>query len=326
MQFGGRPYKSQPSRRRCRRELSSETALLKINYDEILCKIADISPWGIGFSLHRDAAVRGDSVDAEVYFGSALRRFRGTVAFSTEVKDGFRIGVMLPTPRLSPVAADLCIGSFGDAGLGNNGFSLKKKIPTRVNLGMHCELSSSADRQSMKLEQLSLARAIAGQGVDLGNGWEMALREFLGRKPEKHFSSLAARELFRLAMVERYPCYPGVSIAGKIRVLGGPSSGRPDLSAAVTLDRFAVAISDSAGNFLAEGIPIPDEPVVLKLGVREPSLRAASVELSLPAGRAVTMIADLAAERSAPSPESASIVKISEDKKNVFYGSAENLL
>ncbi|MEW6488400.1 MAG: hypothetical protein AB1578_10890 [Thermodesulfobacteriota bacterium] len=107
--------------------------------------------------------------------------------------------------------------------------------------------------------------------------------EFLEFFPRSEYRSRVGRELFRLAMKQGYPTFPGSVVEGRITLAEGVGREIPLGQVFVLLDRFVVARTDERGRFRIEGIPKLDEAVALRLRVRDAKFQLSqevTVELS----------------------------------------------
>jgi hypothetical protein len=134
------------------------------------------------------------------------------------------------------------------------------------------------DRLAVESEDEAVARVLGEKDPE-------SFREFLALFPRSEHRPRIAREMFRVVMKRNYPTFPGTVIEGRVRL--AEIVGR-DLALGqilVVLDRFIIARTDADGFFRIEGVPRLDEPVQLKLRVKDEKFRGAEVTtLELPGG------------------------------------------
>jgi len=143
-----------------------------------------------------------------------------------------------------------------------------------------------------------LTRALRRKGLSMGRVTYDSLLEMLRQRRLPRGVNRVSRELFRALMQERYPSFPGSAIRG--RVAGGAAEAGAELlaGAVVMLDRFAVAQVGPCGSFSAEGIPVPDAPVLLPVSIRGPGLvTTEEVLVSLRAGRETSLFVEVPVRR-----------------------------
>jgi hypothetical protein len=118
--------------------------------------------------------------------------------------------------------------------------------------------------------------------------------EFLEFFPRSEYRSRVGRELFRLAMKQGYPTFPGSVVEGRITLAEGVGREIPLGQVFVLLDRFVVARTDERGRFRIEGIPKLDEAVALRLRVRDAKFQLSQeVTVELSAGSFQEVAAEL---------------------------------
>ncbi len=109
--------------------------------------------------------------------------------------------------------------------------------------------------------------------------------EFLALFPDSQYRPRVGRELFRLAMKAGFPTFPGSVVEGKVSLAEAVGREVPLGQALVVLDRFIIARTDEKGRFRIEGIPKLEEPVTLRLRVKDTKFQpAGEAEVELPAG------------------------------------------
>jgi hypothetical protein len=109
--------------------------------------------------------------------------------------------------------------------------------------------------------------------------------EFLDVSPDSIHRPRISREMFRISMRGDYPTFPGTVIEGKVRLAEEVGRAISLEQVLVVLDRFIIARTDQRGRFRIEGVPKLEEPVQLKLRVKDPKLgMAEDVTIDLPAG------------------------------------------
>jgi hypothetical protein len=143
-----------------------------------------------------------------------------------------------------------------------------------------------------------------------------AYHEFLELFPDSVHRPRVSREMFRVGMRSDYPTFPGTVIEGRVRL--AEEVGR-EISLArvlVVLDRFIIARTDKRGRFRIEGIPKVEQPVQLKLRVKDskfqvpdqvvldlPTEAFEEIEVELPLRVTPTVLAGrVVDERGAPLP------------------------
>jgi len=108
--------------------------------------------------------------------------------------------------------------------------------------------------------------------------------EFIEFFPESQYRPRVAREMFRLAMTEGYPTFPGSVIEGKLSLAEAVGREVSLGQVLVVLDRFIIARTDDKGRFRIEGVPKLKETVRLRLRAKDPKFQAAQeVGVELPA-------------------------------------------
>jgi hypothetical protein len=134
------------------------------------------------------------------------------------------------------------------------------------------------DRLARETEPEAAARVIRENRLE-------GYREFLEFYPKSEYRERMGREMFRLAMSEAFPSPEGSALRGKVRLVENVGRELPPRGATVTLDRFVLPPTDADGGFRLEGIPVLEEPVTVRLRLRDPRFEMASeVEVALPAG------------------------------------------
>jgi hypothetical protein len=114
-----------------------------------------------------------------------------------------------------------------------------------------------------------------------------AYQEFLELFPDSVHRPRVSREMFRVGMRFDYPTFPGTVIEGRVRLAEEVDREISLAQVLVVLDRFIIARTDKRGRFRIEGVPKVEEPVQLKLRVKDPKFHAADeVVLDLPTGEA----------------------------------------
>ncbi|MEW6486771.1 MAG: hypothetical protein AB1578_02525 [Thermodesulfobacteriota bacterium] len=143
------------------------------------------------------------------------------------------------------------------------------------------------DRLARETEPEAAARVLRENRVD-------GYREFLDLYPKSPYRERIGREMFRLAMSEAFPSPEGSVFRGKVRLIENLGRELPLRGATVTLDRFVLPPTDADGGVRLEGIPVLEEPVTVRLRLRDPRFEMASeVEVALPAGTSAQVTADV---------------------------------
>jgi hypothetical protein len=147
--------------------------------------------------------------------------------------------------------------------------------------------ASPGDQLARESETEAAARVVREHRAE-------SYREFLEFFPRSEYRPRVGRELFRLAMKEGYPTFPGSVVEGRITLAESVGREVPLGQALVLLDRFVVARTDERGRFRIEGIPKLDEAVTLRLRVRDPKFQLSQeVTVNLPAGSFQEVAAEL---------------------------------
>jgi len=110
-------------------------------------------------------------------------------------------------------------------------------------------------------------------------------QEFLEFYPDSPYRPRVARAMFRLAMTDGYPTFPGSVIEGRLTL--AEAGGREGAlgQVLVVLDRFIITRTDEKGRYRIEGVPKLKEPVRLRLRAKDPKFQGAEeVLVELPAG------------------------------------------
>lgn len=143
------------------------------------------------------------------------------------------------------------------------------------------------DRLARETEQEAAARVIRENRLD-------GYREFLEFYPTSSYRDRIGREMFRLAMSEAFPSPEGSVLRGKVRLVENLGRELPLRGATVALDRFVLPSTDADGGFRLEGIPVLEEPITVRLRLRDPRFEMASeVEVALPAGTSAQVAAEV---------------------------------
>jgi hypothetical protein len=136
----------------------------------------------------------------------------------------------------------------------------------------------AGDQVARESESEAVARVLRQHRLE-------SYQEFLELFPGTIHRARIAREMFRIRMKSDYPTFPGAVIEGKVQLVESSSREISLGQVLIVLDRFIIARSDERGKFRIEGIPKLEEPVQLKMRVKDPKLlMAKSVEIDLQAG------------------------------------------
>lgn len=147
--------------------------------------------------------------------------------------------------------------------------------------------ASPGDQLARESETEAAARVVQEHRAE-------SYREFLELFPNSEYRPRVGRELFRLAMKEGYPTFPGSVVEGRIVLAEEVGREVPLGQVLVLLDRFVVARTDERGRFRIEGIPKLDEAVALRLRVRDAKFQMAhEVTVQVPAGSFQEVAAEL---------------------------------
>lgn len=143
------------------------------------------------------------------------------------------------------------------------------------------------DRLARETETEAAARVIRENRLD-------GYREFLDLFPKSPHRERIGREMFRLAMAQEFPVPGGSLLRGKVRLAENVGREVPLGGATVVLDRFVLPPTDGDGGFRVEGIPVLEEPVTVRLRLRDPRFEmAAEVEVALPAKTSAQLTAEV---------------------------------
>lgn len=143
------------------------------------------------------------------------------------------------------------------------------------------------DRLARETQPEAAARVIRENRLD-------GYREFLDLYPQSPYRERMGREMFRLAMAEGFPSAEGSVLRGKVRLVEHLGRELSLSGATIALDRFVLPPTDADGGFRLEGIPVLEEPVKVRLRLRDPRFEMASeVEVALPAGTSAQVTADV---------------------------------
>lgn len=146
---------------------------------------------------------------------------------------------------------------------------------------------SVGDRLARETETEAAARVVQENRLE-------GYREFLELYPKSSYRERIGREMFRLAMASDFPADGGGSIQGRLRLAETVSREVPLGKTPIVLDRFLFPGTDPEGGFRLEGLPPLEEPVTLKLRVKDPRFEMASeVEVKVPAGSGAALTVEV---------------------------------
>jgi len=292
---------SHGNRTRPRQEVGC-TALAVLPGRERMGKVIDLAEGGAGLVLQGTEHQPGEQVVLVLVIGSGTLAFRGTVVFVRRLHRASRVGI-----RFDFSAG----GNLADGARWTGGESVKRgdglrgsrrlipsvdcgRRPARFNAGVAGPLLAPHDALALRRDTSMLLRSLRRKGLSVGRISYGFLLDLLRQRRIPAGVNRVARELFRTLMNSRYPSFPGSTIQGRVLVPTDDFDGSMLAGAAVMLDRFAVAQVGSCGSFSAEGIPVPDAPVLLPVSVRGPGLvTTEEVLVSLRAGEATSLFVEV---------------------------------
>lgn len=119
-------------------------------------------------------------------------------------------------------------------------------------------------------------------------------QEFVEFFPDSEYRPRVGREMFRLAMTDGYPTFPGSVIEGRLSLAESVGREVSMGQVLVVLDRFIIARTDDRGRFRIEGLPKLQEGVRLRLRAKDPKFQSAQeVTVELPADAFGEVSADI---------------------------------
>jgi len=299
-----RAQRTSPGTRNWSRQALIRSALAVFSGRECLGKTLDLAEGGVGAVLQGTEHRVGERLELVVVFEGATLAFRGTVVRVQPLFQAARVGIRLAASggeeRIAPAGhglaeAPLAGGALRPAGRGSKPVPwARNALPARFNAGIKSPFIAAHDALALRRDRSRLVRALRRKGLPGGRITYDSLLEMLRQRRLSRGLNRVSRELFRALMRVRYPSFPGSAIRGRVVVPGGDADANLLAGAKVMLDRFAVAEVGPCGSFSAEGIPVPDAPVVLPVSIRGPGLvTTEEVLVSLRAGQATDMLVEV---------------------------------
>jgi hypothetical protein len=273
------------------------TTLAAFAHRECLGKTLDLSEGGAGAILQGAAHRVGERVKLVVVFEGGTLAFRGSLAHVNPQVQSARVGIRFD----SPGNAALRRSARFQAAPNRFPEGWVRKLdrgPARFNVGLASPLVASDDALALRRDASRLVRALRRKGLPVGRITYDSLLQLIRERRVTGGLNRVSRELFRTLMQARYPSFPGSAIRGRIAVVGDHADSALLAGATVMLDRFSVAQVGPCGSFLAEGVPVPDAPVLLSVSIRGPGLVTTDeVLISLRAGQATSVFVEVPVRR-----------------------------
>jgi hypothetical protein len=146
---------------------------------------------------------------------------------------------------------------------------------------------SQGDRLARETEKEAYTRVRSADTVE-------AYKEFLQVFPQSPLVGRVAQRMFRLNLRETFPAPDGGAIFGQVKLEEQVSQEIPLARAMIKLDRFVIGMTDDAGKFSLDGIPVAEYPVSLKLMVRDEKFEMAKeIIVDIPAAAPAKIEKDL---------------------------------
>lgn len=279
------------------------TALAVLPGRERLGKVVDLAEGGAGAILQGTEHQAGERVKLVLVIGRGTLAFRGSIVHARRLQATSRVGIRFDCSEGSHLA-DATRWPGGDGARKGSRVLGKRwrsqpvpgtsRRPARFNAGVMGPVVSPHDALALRRDASKLLRSLRRKGLPIGRVTYGFLLELFRRRKVSAGLGRVSRELFRVLMNSRYPSFPGSTIQGRVIVSADDFDGRLLAGAAVMLDRFAVAQVGSCGSFSAEGLPVPDTPVLLPISIRGPGLvTTEEVLVSLRAGEATSLFVEV---------------------------------